>query len=74
VAETLLAELCGELALTHVVDPMHAETVTPEQTYYRLHGTSGSRHVHTDASCTGSGTWSTVAPRRTCCSTTSPGR
>ena len=25
------------------------ETVTPEQTYYRLHGTSGMRHVHTDA-------------------------
>ena len=24
------------------------ETVTPEQTYYRLHGTKGSRHVHTD--------------------------
>jgi uncharacterized protein YecE (DUF72 family) len=47
--ETLLAELCDELALTHVVDPMHTETVTPERTYYRLHGTSGSRHVHTDA-------------------------
>ena len=27
---------------------MQTETVTPEQTYYRLHGTSGSRHVHTD--------------------------
>ena len=26
---------------------MHNETVTPEQTYYRLHGTSGARHVHT---------------------------
>ena len=39
---------CAELDLVHVVDPMQTETVTPEQTYYRLHGTTGSRHVHTD--------------------------
>ena len=45
----LVAELCAELDLVHVVDPMSDETVTPEQTYYRLHGTTGSRHVHTDA-------------------------
>src|SRR3712207_50982 len=44
----LLTELCAELDLVHVVDPMHSEPVTPEQTYYRLHGTTGSRHVHTD--------------------------
>jgi uncharacterized protein YecE (DUF72 family) len=44
----LVSELCTELALGHVVDPMGAETVTPEQTYYRLHGTTGNRHVHTD--------------------------
>ena len=44
----LLAELCAELYLVHVVDPMPTETVTPEQTYYRLHGTAGARHVHTD--------------------------
>ena len=44
----LLAELCADLDLVHVVDPMQDETVTPEQTYYRLHGTTGSRHVHTD--------------------------
>lgn len=44
----LLTELCAELNLVHVVDPMLAETVTPEQTYYRLHGTTGARHVHTD--------------------------
>ena len=44
----LLEELCAELDLVHVVDPMQTETVTPEQTYYRLHGTTGSRHVHTD--------------------------
>lgn len=44
----LLAELCSELDLVHVVDPMQTETVTPDRTYYRLHGTTGSRHVHTD--------------------------
>ncbi len=44
---SLLAELCAELDLAHVVDPMQTETVTPGQTYYRLHGTTGSRHVHT---------------------------
>jgi uncharacterized protein YecE (DUF72 family) len=45
---SLLAELCADLDLVHVVDPMQTETATPEQTYYRLHGTTGSRHVHTD--------------------------
>jgi uncharacterized protein YecE (DUF72 family) len=45
---TLTAELCREHQLVHVVDPMQTETVTPEETYYRLHGTTGSRHVHTD--------------------------
>ena len=44
----LLAQLCADLDLVHVVDPMQGETVTPEQTYYRLHGTSGMRHVHDD--------------------------
>ena len=44
----LLLELCTELDLVHVVDPMQTETVTPDRTYYRLHGTTGSRHVHTD--------------------------
>ncbi len=31
-----------------VVDPMRTETVTPEQTCSRLHGTTGVRHAHTD--------------------------
>ena len=44
---SLLAELCRDLDLVHVVDPMQTETVTPEQTYYRLHGATGPRHVHT---------------------------
>jgi uncharacterized protein YecE (DUF72 family) len=46
---TLVTELCTDLDLVHVVDPMQTETVTPERTYYRLHGTTGARHVHTDA-------------------------
>ena len=45
---SLLHELCRELDLAHVTDPMQTDTVTPEQTYYRLHGTSGPRHVHSD--------------------------
>jgi len=45
-ADALVLELCTELDLVHVVDPMQRETVTPERTYYRLHGTTGSRHVH----------------------------
>jgi uncharacterized protein YecE (DUF72 family) len=44
----LIAELCAELDLVHVVDPFVGETVTPEQTYYRLHGVTGPRHVYTD--------------------------
>jgi uncharacterized protein YecE (DUF72 family) len=45
----LVSELCRELDLVHVVDPFVATTVTPEQTYLRLHGVTGARHVHTDA-------------------------
>jgi uncharacterized protein YecE (DUF72 family) len=46
---SLLDELCHDLVLVHVVDPLQSDTVTPERTYYRLHGTTGMRHVHTDA-------------------------
>ena len=46
--EALLVDLCRELNLVHVVDPMQRATVTPEQTYYRLHGTTGSRHTYND--------------------------
>ena len=47
-ASTVL-ELCRAHDLVHVVDPMQDETVTPGRIYYRLHGTTGARHVHTDA-------------------------
>ena len=45
--QDLLRDLCAELDLVHVVDPFVDATVTPEQTYYRLHGITGSRHVYT---------------------------
>ena len=45
----VVATLCRELDLVHAVDPFVTTTVTPEQTYLRLHGTTGARHVYTDA-------------------------
>ena len=44
----LVAATCRELDLVHVVDPFVSATVTPEQTYFRLHGTTGARHVYTE--------------------------
>jgi uncharacterized protein YecE (DUF72 family) len=45
----VVAALCRDLDLVHVVDPFVSTTVTPEQTYLRLHGISGARHVYTEA-------------------------
>jgi uncharacterized protein YecE (DUF72 family) len=45
----LVLELCRGLDLVHVVDPLVDRTVTPEQTYLRLHGITGARHVYSDA-------------------------
>jgi uncharacterized protein YecE (DUF72 family) len=45
--EELLRELCETLNLVHVVDPFVNRRVT-EALYFRLHGTTGSRHVYTD--------------------------
>jgi uncharacterized protein YecE (DUF72 family) len=44
----LVLDLCRELDLVHVVDPLVDTTVTPEQTYLRLHGLTGARHVYTE--------------------------
>ena len=44
--EQLIAELCRELDLTHVVDPFAARTVTPLRCYYRLHGRQGWRYEY----------------------------
>jgi uncharacterized protein YecE (DUF72 family) len=46
--EELIGELCGELDLTHVVDPFAARTLTPGRCYYRLHGRSGWRYRYED--------------------------
>lgn len=46
--EKLIAELCRELDLTHVVDPYAARTMTPERCYYRLHGRTGWRYQYED--------------------------
>jgi uncharacterized protein YecE (DUF72 family) len=45
----VVVPLCRDLDLVHVVDPFVSTTVTPEQTYLRLHGITGARHVYTDA-------------------------
>ncbi len=45
----LVARICQDLDLVHVVDPFASTTVTPRQTYLRLHGTTGARHVYSDA-------------------------
>jgi uncharacterized protein YecE (DUF72 family) len=45
----VVAPLCSDLDLVHVVDPFVSETGTPDQTYFRLHGTTGARHVYSDA-------------------------
>ena len=47
--EDLVATICQDLDLVHVVDPFVSSTVTPQQTYLRLHGTTGARHVYSDA-------------------------
>ena len=45
----VVSSLCRDLDLVHVVDPFVSTTVTPDQTYLRLHGITGARHVYTDA-------------------------
>ena len=45
----LVAELCGELGLTHVVDPLAERTVTPGRPYFRLHVRRGGRKSYEDA-------------------------
>jgi uncharacterized protein YecE (DUF72 family) len=45
----LVAELCEELGLTHVVDPLAERTVTPARPYFRLHVRRGGRKSYEDA-------------------------
>jgi uncharacterized protein YecE (DUF72 family) len=46
--DELVAGLCRELDLAHVVDPFTARTLTPERCYYRLHGRTGWRYQYED--------------------------
>jgi uncharacterized protein YecE (DUF72 family) len=47
--DALVAEVCDELALTHVVDPFQREAIPQPITYWRLHGIGNAYHVYTDA-------------------------
>lgn len=45
----LVASLCRELDLIHVVDPFRLQPATPGKIrYYRLHGITGTRHKFTN--------------------------
>jgi uncharacterized protein YecE (DUF72 family) len=44
----LVRELCRELDLTHVVDPLVERTATPERCYFRLHVRRGGRNRYED--------------------------
>lgn len=44
----VIRDVCGDLRLVHVVDPFVNDTVTPELTYFRLHGKGSHRYVYTD--------------------------
>jgi len=46
--DALLAELCGELDLTHVVDPFDRDAIPQPLTYWRLHGIGSAYSVYTD--------------------------
>jgi len=43
-----IVELCDELGLWHCVDPFAHRTVTPDRTYYRLHGIPRWRYTYND--------------------------
>jgi len=44
----LIRELCDELDLAHVVDPLVERTVTPRRCYFRLHVRRGGRKTYED--------------------------
>ena len=47
-SDATIAELCGELALTHVVDPFDRDAIPQPLTYWRLHGIGSAYHVYSD--------------------------
>ena len=44
----LVGDLCRELGLVHVVDPLVERTATPERCYFRLHVRRGGRNRYED--------------------------
>ena len=44
----LVRDLCAELELIHVVDPLRHRPQTEGLRYFRLHGVTGYRYLHTD--------------------------
>jgi uncharacterized protein YecE (DUF72 family) len=47
--DELVTRLCRELGLVHVVDPWQRTSLTPELTYWRLHGIRNHYHTYSDA-------------------------
>lgn len=48
-SDGIVRELCRELSLTHVVDPLARRSMRLRPPYFRLHGIGGHRHTYTDA-------------------------
>ncbi|HVE70485.1 MAG TPA: DUF72 domain-containing protein [Thermoanaerobaculia bacterium] len=46
--DDLLIDVCRELKLVHTVDPFLRDSVTPELTYWRLHGIGSHYRPYTD--------------------------
>jgi uncharacterized protein YecE (DUF72 family) len=46
--DEVLVDVCRELGLVHTVDPFLRDSVTPELTYWRLHGVKNHYHSYTD--------------------------
>lgn len=46
--DEVLADVCRELDLVHTVDPFLRDTVTPELTYWRLHGIGSAYRAYND--------------------------
>ncbi|MDX6304757.1 MAG: hypothetical protein QOI77_1726 [Blastocatellia bacterium] len=42
----IVASICADLELCHVVDPFVAKTMTPSRCYFRLHGRQGWRYQY----------------------------
>lgn len=46
--DEVIVDVCRELSLVHTVDPFLRESLTPEVTYWRLHGIGSAYRPYTD--------------------------